>query len=64
MGVGRYSHSRDIKDVRLKIPSPPDALQEREGRGDRRDPSDPSDLSGPSDPNNSSDCSSDDDEVY
>ncbi|KKZ66230.1 hypothetical protein EMCG_08047 [[Emmonsia] crescens] len=50
-------------DVRVEIPSPPDALREREGRGDR---SDPSDLSDNSDFNNSSDCSSsgDDDEAY
>ncbi|EDN10996.1 predicted protein [Histoplasma mississippiense (nom. inval.)] len=55
MGRGRVRHT----DVRVEIPSPPDALQEREGRGDRSDPSDNSDF------NHSSDCSSGDDyEAY
>ncbi|OJD23846.1 hypothetical protein ACJ73_04795 [Blastomyces percursus] len=40
-------------DVRVEIPSPPDALQVREGRGDSSDPSDF---------NHSSDCSGDDDD--
>ncbi|EDN05426.1 predicted protein [Histoplasma mississippiense (nom. inval.)] len=55
MGRGRVRRT----DVRVEIPSPPDALEEREGRGDRSDPSDNSDF------NHSSDCSSgDDDEAY
>ncbi|KGQ01888.1 hypothetical protein PAAG_11278 [Paracoccidioides lutzii Pb01] len=41
-------------EVRVEIPFPLDALQEREGRGDR---SDPSDNSNNSDFNNSSNCS-------
>ncbi|EDN11292.1 predicted protein [Histoplasma mississippiense (nom. inval.)] len=54
MGRGRVRRT----DVRVEIPSPPDALQEREGRGDRSDPSDPSDPCDFSDFNHSSDCSS------
>ncbi|EEH17296.1 hypothetical protein PABG_07457 [Paracoccidioides brasiliensis Pb03] len=55
MGRGHVRHT----DVQIEIPSPPDALQEREGRGDRSDPSDNSNF------NHSSDCGSgDDDEAY